>query len=231
MPARRRRTLPVGALALLLAACGGIDDGGGGGGGVLEENVVRPGVTAIEQAPVAACGQDLATLQLAVDTYATLEGSPAPNESALVATGNLREESALLDVIDGQIVAQDPACDGVAPKITPSETAMTAPATTIGDIVTSAEPLTTDDVLATMNAADIEAYGGIECATEIAAVSAAGQAFNGREGRNPNSLDELAGDLDREIVLWTFDPDAQALAPADGSPCPDAFRAPATPAP
>jgi hypothetical protein len=221
MPTHVPRLLAFGALVLALAACGGED---GEDGGVLEENVVRPGVTAIDEAPTAACGQDLATLQLAVDTYATLEGSPAPNESALVGTGNLREESTLLDVIDGQIVAQDPACDGVVPKITPTSTPMTAPATTIGDIVTSTEPLTTDDVLATMTEADIEAYGGIECATEIAAVSAAGQAFVVREGRNPNSLDELSGDLDREIALWTFDPDAQALAPADASPCPDAFR-------
>jgi hypothetical protein len=209
----------AGALALILTACGG-----GDGGGVIEDQVVRPGITALDNGATAACSQDLATLQLAVDTYATLEGSPAPNESALVATGNLREESELLDVIDGQIIAQAPACEAVVPKITPTETVMTAPATTIGEIVTSTEALTTDDVLATMTEADIEAYGGIECATEIAAVSAAGQEFIAREGRNPNSLDELAGDLDREIALWTFDADAQALAPADGSPCPDAFR-------
>jgi hypothetical protein len=220
------RAVALGVLTTVLVACNG-----GDGGGVIEDEVVRPGITALDEGAGAACGQDLATLQLAVDTYATLEGSPAPNESALVATGNLREESELLDVIDGQIIAQAPACEAVVPKITPTETVMTAPATTIGDIVTSTEALTTDDVLATMTEADIAAYGGIECATEIAAVSAAGQAFIAREGRNPNSLDELSDDLDREIVLWTFDPDAQALAPVDGSGCPDAFRAPAAPAP
>jgi hypothetical protein len=207
----------AGALALALAACGD-------GGGAIEDNVVRPGVTALEGAPTAACGQDIAALTAALDSYATLEGAPAPDESALVATGYLRDESDLLDVIDGQIVAQDVACDDVVPKITPTSTPMTAPATTIGDIVTSTEQMTTDDVLATMTEADVSAYGGVECATEIAAISAAGQVFIIREGRNPNSLVELSDDLDREITLWTFDGDAQALAPADGSSCPDAFR-------
>ena len=216
------RVLAAGALALVVSACA--DDEGG----AIEDNVVRPAVTALDAAPAAACGQDIAALTAALDSYATLEGAPAPNESALVATGYLREESELLDVIDGQIVAEDPACDDVVPKITPTSTPMTAPATIVGDIVTSTEPapapMTTDEVLATMTEADVTAYGGVECATEIAAISAAGQAFIVREGRNPNSLDELAGDLDREIALWTFDAETQALAPAIGSPCPDVFR-------
>ncbi len=227
MQPRSGRLAAVVAVALVVtAACGGDDDDSGGG--VIEEQVVRPGITAIEdEAPEAACGLDVSTLSAALESFALLEGSPAPNEAALVATGYLREESSLLDVVDGRIVAQDPSCEGAVPRPPPGSTPLTAPATDVGDIVTSVEPaapLTPDEVLATMTDTDITAYGGIECATEIAAISAAGQAFVLREGRNPDSLDDLAGDLDRPITLWTFDPESQALVPAPGSACTDAFR-------
>lgn len=214
--------------ALVLTACSGGD--GEGTGGVIEENVVRPGITAIDDASALSCDADVQAVGAALQSYELLEGAPAPDEQALVDAGYLRSPSELVDVVGGQIVAQDPGCAATL-TATPIATApsgsapMTAPATDVGEIVTSVAPVqaTTDEVLATMSEIDIESFGGIECATELAAISAAGQAFVAREGRNPDSLDELADDLDRTITLWTFDADRESLVPAAGSPCPDAF--------
>jgi hypothetical protein len=218
--------MAVGAVAL--TACGGGD--GEGTGGVIEENVVRPGITAIDDASALSCDADVRALDAALQSYEMLEGSPAPDEQALVDAGYLRSPSDLVDVVGGLIVAQDPGCAAAVPAApiatAPSGSApLTAPATDVGEIVTSVAPLqaTTDQVLATMSEIDIDSYGGIDCATEIAAISAAGQAFVAREGRNPDSLDDLADDLDRAIALWAFDADRQSLVPAEGSPCPDAF--------
>lgn len=212
--------------ALVLTAC----SGGDGEGGVIEENVVRPGITAIDDASALACDGDVQAVGAALQSYEMLEGSPAADEQALVDAGYLRSPSELVDVVDGQVVAQNPDCAAALPAAplatAPSGSApMTAPATDVGEIVTSVDPLqsTTDQVLSTMSEIDIASYGGIECATEIAAISAAGQVFIAREGREPLSLDELANDLDRAITLWTFDTARQALVPADGSPCPDSF--------
>lgn len=83
--------------------------------GGLATTAVDAGVTprvAPPAAPAAAagCAADRAALQAAVDTYLALEGSPPPDEDALVRAGLLREPSALHDVRAGQVVAQDPRC-------------------------------------------------------------------------------------------------------------------------
>ena len=225
---RLRALGSVAAGLLVVAACSGGDDAGDGG--AIRENVVEPGVTAIEEASALACGADVDIVSTALQSYEMLEGSPAADETALVDAGYLREPSELVDVVEGRIVAQDPGCASAVPAApapvatTPSgSTPLTAPATDLGQIVTSVAPIqqSTDEVLALMSDVEIETYGGIECATEIAAIIAAGQAFVAREGRNPDALDELADDLDREISLWTYDATRQSLVPAAGSPCPD----------
>lgn len=210
--------------ALVLTAC----SGGDGEGGVIEENVVRPGITAIDDASALACDGDVQAVGAALQSYEMLEGSPAADEQALVDAGYLRSPSELVDVVGGQIVAQDPGC-AAALTATPIATApsgsapMTAPATDVGEIVTSVDPAqsTAEGVFATMSDTEIASYGGVDCATEIAAIIAAGEVFFARESREPVALDELAGDLEREITLWTFDPERQTLVPAPGSPCTD----------
>ena len=103
--------------ALLLAACGGGDE--------IEDAVVRPGITAMEDADSAACAANQTTLRVAIDAYTVLEGEPPPNEAALVEAQFLRAETTDWDVVDGEIVAENPACGDPA-EVTP-----------IDDIVTS----------------------------------------------------------------------------------------------
>lgn len=220
-----RRAGTVLVAGLLLAACGGGEDGTGG---VIEENVVRPGITAIEQASVLTCDADIQAVEAALQSYEMLEGAAAPDEAALVEAGYLREPSELIDVVGGQIEAQNPDCAPAVPATVPTGSApMTAPATDVGQIVTSIDPslATADGVLATMSDAEIESYGGVECATELAVIIAAGETFFAREARQPASLEELTADLEQPITLWTFDAERQTLVPADGSPCTDVAAA------
>lgn len=214
-----------GRLTALVVASLVLIGGCGDGEGAIEENVVRPGVTAMENASALSCEADAAALRQALESYEMLEGSAAVDEAALVAAQYLREQSELFDVVDGQLVAVDPGCKVALPPVTaPSGSApLTAPATDVGEIVTSIAPgpsaMSVDEVLAAMTADDIAAYGGIECATELAAISAAGQAFVVREARDPADLAELDGDLDREITLWDWDEAGQTLVPAADSGC------------
>lgn len=198
-------------LATALVACG--DDGGdGGGGGAIEENVVRPGITAMEQASGLACGTDGDTVRVAVESYTMLEGAPPADEAALVEKGYLREESALWDVVDGELVAAVPDC-GAANTIT-------APATDVGEIVTSTEPaMSADELLATLTAEQIAEVGGRDCAQELATIAAAGMRFSSERGADPESIAELVetGYLAQQPELWALEGDD--LQPASGSPC------------
>lgn len=101
--------LPFAALtviaALLAGACRGDD-----GGGALEDNLIRPGVTAINEATSLACNADRTALETALETYELLQGEPAADQDALVAAGYLRSPSALFDVTDGALSAVDPGC-------------------------------------------------------------------------------------------------------------------------
>ena len=219
-----RRAALVCAAALTLAACSG---------GTDEPSAADE--LSVAEVSAADCAADLATVQAALTEFLTAEGTPAPDEAALVSAGYLDTESDAVDVAGGQVVAQVPECASAVPDApvptAPSGSApLTAPATDVGEIVTGTEPvqMTTEAVLATMTELDIEAYGGRECATEIAAISVAAQRFIEREGRDPDDLAELADDLDREIALWDFDAENLVLVPADGSPCVDAFAAAAT---
>lgn len=206
----------VAALALL-AGCSG------GEGGAIEENVVRPGVTAIQEgAPAAACAIDVETLRLAIEVYETLNGEPPADESALLAERMIREESQVLDVADGQIVAVDPSCKTVVPAVTaPGGSApLTAPATDLGGIVTGTEPLqTADEILAGMSAAGVASLGGEACARELAEIFAASERFVAERAENPTTLADLvdAGYLDEPVELWAVE--ADQLIPVTGSGC------------
>jgi hypothetical protein len=208
----KRAAAIVVAAAATLAACGGDD-----GGGAIEENVVRPGITAMEQASALACDGDRQTLQTAIESYTLLEGDPPPDESALVAGQYLREESELYDVVDGQVVTVDPGCGGTGtvPPATP-------PVTDVGQIVTSTEPpLTPDQMMAELTPEEIAQVGGEACARELVTIFTAGQSYVAEQGKDPENLDELveAGYLETPITLWVVD--GETLLPAEGSGCVD----------
>jgi hypothetical protein len=187
-----RLILPVAAaVAIVTAGCAGID---GTDRGAIRENVIEPGITAMNQSSELACGGDAATLRTAMDAYELLEGSPAPDEAALVAQQFIREPSDLWDVTDGVLVPVDPACGSVA-EVSP---------TTL-DIVTSTEPPeTADQVYAGFSAEQIAGVGGEACARELAAIFAAGEQHVAEFGDDPRDLQQLVdeGSLDRMPALW-----------------------------
>jgi hypothetical protein len=201
------------AVTALLAACGD---------GKPIEKLERTGVTAIEQSKAIACNTDAETLRQGVEIYTELQGAPPPDEAALVAAGYLREPSQLYDVVNGQVVPVAVACGGtgVAATAPPGSTPMTAPATDLGEIVTSTEPpLTPEQMLAQFTPDEIAEVGGQECAGELASLFVAAQNYVAEQGKDPESIDDLAGYLDQPIDLWVVED--SNLRPAPGSGCTD----------
>ena len=90
------------------------------------EVIVKPGITAIEQSSALACDADLLTLQTAIDSFTLLNVDPPAAESDLVPDW-LRSESALYDLVAGQIVAA-PASGCAA---APADPEAAAPETTV----------------------------------------------------------------------------------------------------
>ena len=217
LQARVIRALGVGAGALL-AACGG--------GGPIEENVVRPGITAMEQASALTCNSDAEVLRKAIEAYQLFENEPPADESALIAAGFLREQSELHDVVNGQVAPVAVDCGGtgvaaVAPATTPTGSApMTAPSTDVGEIVTSTEPpLTPEQMLAEFTPEEIAEVGGEECAGELASLFVAAQNYVAEHGIDPETIEDIAGFLDQPIDLWVVQ-DGN-LRPIEGSGCTD----------
>lgn len=194
------RLILLAAASLAAAACSG---------GAIEENVVRPGITAItEDAPDAACTVNAGVLRAAIESYTLLEGGPPPDEQALVDAGYLRATTTDWDVVDGELVAENPACGEVDG----------APITTV-DIVTDAEPLAAEDVYRTLDEAAIESLGGEACARELAAIIAAAETFLAEQGAEPADIQDLvtAGYLARMPERWQLV--GAELLPAAGSGC------------
>ena len=204
----RRLIAPVGA-ALLLTACAGID---GTERGAIRENVIEPGITAIEQARSETCSMNASTLRTAIDTYSLLEGEPPPDEQALVDEGFLRGVTEDWDIVDGVLVAENPACGDVATTV-PTEEIVT-------EATDSGAP-TVDEMFATFTDDDIEELGGPECARQLAVVVAGAEQYAELEGIDPDSMAELeaAGYLAEPVTLWHVVDDQ--LRPTDGSPCND----------
>ncbi|MCB0966126.1 MAG: hypothetical protein KDB37_04770 [Ilumatobacter sp.] len=200
---QRRLTLSVIALtgAVFVTACGGGDE--------IENAVVRPGITAIEEARSETCGVNAATLRTAIDAYTMLNGEAPADEAALVESEFLREATTDWDVVDGEVVAENPAC-GDVPEVTP-----------IDDIVTSTGPLPTgEEILALWTDEQIDGVGGIECATELTAILAAAPRFVEEQGVDPAGLADLvdAGYLTELPSLWIVS-DNDDLVPTVDSPC------------
>jgi len=184
------------------------------------EKLERTGVTAMEQASALACSNDAQALDQAIQAYTQLEGSPPPDQEALVATRYLREPSELHDVVNGQIVPIDPGCGGTgAIATTPSGSPpMTAPSTDLGQIVTSTEPpLTPEQMLAEFTPEEVAEVGGAECAGELASLFVAAQNYVAEQGKDPDTIDDLTGHLDQTIDLWVVE--NGSLRPAPGSGC------------
>lgn len=114
LPRRLSLVAATGAAALLFGACAGVD---GSDDGVVRENVIEPGLTAIADATPAACSAEASSFRAALDAYDVLHGEPAPDEKALIDDGMLRSESDLWDVVDGELVAQDPGCGDAATTV------------------------------------------------------------------------------------------------------------------
>ena len=193
---------------LALTACAGID---GTERGAIRENVIEPGITAIDESRTLACGTDASTLRTALEAYELIEGAPAPDEAALVTEGYLRDESDAWDVADGQIVSQDPQC-GAPPAAVPAAEIVTDP-----DI----EVLSIDEMLATFTDDDIADVGGPECARELAVIFTGAARYVAETGREPGTLSEVeaAGYLEEPVKSWEVIGDA--VRPIDGSGCID----------
>ena len=69
----------------------------------------------------------------------------------------------------------------------------------------------------------VAAAGGIECATDIAAIVLAGQAYTEVNDIEPAELADLDDFLDREITRWVWHPGDEIVVPAPGSGCNDIF--------
>lgn len=196
------------AATTLAAGCAGAD---GTERGAIRENVIEPGITAIDQSRVLACNRDLATLRTALDMYEVLEGAPAGDEAALVAGQFLRSESDLWDIDDGRLVPIDPAC-GATQADDPNAI----------EIVTSTEPpRSAQEVFADFTAQDIAAIGGEQCARQLAEIFSGVDRFVIEQGGQPDSLSELeaAGYLAEPVTMWEVT--NAGLIPAEDSDCLD----------
>lgn len=181
--------LVLGAAAVVLAACSE--------GGAIEENVVRPGITAItEDAPAAACAVSASALRTAIESYTLLEGEPPSDEQALVDAEYLRDTTSDWDVVDGELVQENPACgpDDAAPLATldiVTDTEPLSPDDTVADTVADTGPLDADELYATFDQPAIDSIGGEACARELAAIIAAAETFLAELRSEPADIEAL----------------------------------------
>jgi hypothetical protein len=206
---RRQLTAVIAATALVATACAGAD---GTERGAIRENVIEPGITAIDESQVAACGAEASSFRTALEAYDLLEGEPAPDEAAMIAAGLLRNESELWDVVDGRLVPQDPACGNVLTTV-PTEEIVTEP--------NASGAAAVDEIMAAFTADDIAGYGGPECARQLAAVFAGADEYAKQEGKDPDTLADVdaAGYLAEPVTMWQVVDGS--LRPAPGSTCLD----------
>mgnify|MGYP003115032685 CR=1 FL=1 len=205
----RRLTTASVAAAVVLTACGGAD---GTDDGAIRENVVEPGLEAIDESQALACGAEASNFRTVLEIYELTEGEPAPDEAALVAGDYLRSESELWDVVDGRLVAEHPDCADV-PGTVPTE-----------EIVTDAgsgEALSVDSVLADFTLDDIASFGGPDCARQLAVVFAGASQYTAVEGVEPDTMAdvEAAGYFAEPVTMWEVVDDT--LRPTPGSDCLD----------
>lgn len=194
----------------LLTACGGQ--------GVIEKNVIRPGITALDQSKVLACEGDAETLRVAMEAYDLLESKPAPDEATLVAAQFLKHESDYWNIANGQLVAQDPDCGTVTPIEIVTEQTASATADVSTDFSTELAAMTPESVVAGATEAEIAEVGGRDCALEVARVGLAFGQSAIANGVEPTSIQQLLDDGTLEpLALWT--PTGMILDAYPGSSC------------
>ena len=187
-----QRRLITATVAVVLTACAQAD---GTERGAIRENVIEPGLDAIDESRVLACGSEASSFRTVLDVYEVREGEPAPDEAALIAGDYVRSESELWDVVDGELVAQDPAC---------GEVPTTVPTTEIVTDAASGETLTVDSVLADFTDDDIASFGGPDCARQLAVVFAGASQYTAVEGVEPDTMAdvEAAGYFAEPVTMW-----------------------------
>lgn len=204
LPSRLTSAAMAAAAVVVLAACGSAD---GTEDGAIRDAVIEPGVTAINDAEGLACDADADAIRTAMESYELLEGRPAVSEGALVGAGFLREQSELWDVVDGQLVAQNPGCGDVT----------AAPASDGTDDAAAQLP-TPEVVLAELSEAQLAESGGYDCAYEIAEASIAVGRWQSERGAPPLAMTDLVDAAYLEPpTLWTLS--ATGLEPVAGSSC------------
>lgn len=203
------RLIAAGAAAVVLAACAQVD---GTDRGAIRENVIEPGITAIDDSRAFACNSDASTYRTVLEIYEVAEGEPAPDEAALVAGGYVRGESELWDVVDGRLVAQHPDCGDVPTSISATEIVTEA---------SDAEVPSVDEVLATFTDDDVASFGGPDCARQLAVIFAGASSYAEQEGVEPTTMAdvEAAGYFAEPVTMWEVVDDT--LRPAAGSGCVD----------
>ena len=191
----------------LLAACTG-------DGGAIRDNVIEPGITALNESKALACNGDAETIGVAMQAYELLESKPAADEATLVASQFLREESELWNISNGQLVAEHPDCGVVTPVAIVTEQSDTSTA----DFSTELAAMTPESVVAGATEAQIAEVGGRDCALEVAAVSIAFGHWAIAHDAEPTSIRQLLdeGSL-QPLALWK--PSGMILEPSSGSHC------------
>lgn len=203
--------------ALLLVACGDQTTESAGATALATAAPADTPTTAAATTAAATTDEECTTalrmLEVATEAYFAENGVFPTSEAELVDVGYIREEAAAYDLVPdtGEVVR----VPGVPCPADDEE----SDATESPDDGTP----TVDSILAELGEDGVDLIGGPECAREFAEIALAGERFIAREGRDPESLDDLADDLAVEIVLWSFDAEAETLVPAEGSPCADVF--------
>lgn len=197
------------AAAVLLTACAQAD---GTERGAIRENVIEPGITAIQESEALACESEASSFRTVLDVYEVREGEPAPDEAALVEGDYVRSESELWDIVDGQLVPQHPDCGDVV---------TTVPAPEIVTDVGSDVALTVDEVLSTFTDDDVASFGGPDCAQQLAVVFAGASEYTAAEGVEPDTMADIeaGGYFAEPVTMWELVDDT--LRPTSESGCID----------
>lgn len=189
------------AISLALAACSG-DDG-------EEELTLTPAIEAadLDDAGDIACAATAANLRAAVQGHEIELERPPADEDELIDAGFLRQANELWDVVDGDLVPVDPACEDVPTDVNAV------------DIMTdTARPMTADEFYRLLTPEAIAEFGGEKCAQELGEIYAAGERHVADRGEGPADLDEL---VDRGYVerptLWVLE--GGELVPVADSGC------------
>lgn len=181
----------------------------------IEDDVVRPGVSAIGQASALACTTDAETLQAAIEAYTAVEGVAPLDEAALVASGVLRQESELWDLLGGELL---PADEGCGTRSGDAGSVPADPLAAVESLGAELASMTPERYLTEVDEAEIAAVGGRDCAREVAVVALAYARWTLDHRGEPATLRRLVDDGTLpELERWTIR--AATLDPAAGSGC------------